>query len=76
MELLGVVVLEDDDGAGFGVLELGLASVVAGVLVAGDEGAGGVVFGAGGRACHAVPPPPKTNALAFQGLPAIVPVSP
>ena len=55
VELLGVVVLEDD-GAGFGVLELGLA----GVLVAGDEGAGGVVFGAGGNACHAVPPPPKT----------------
>ena len=71
MELLGVVVLEDD-GAGFGVLELGLAGVVAGA----DGVLGGVVFGAGGRACHAVPPPPKTNALAFHGLPAIVPVSP
>ena len=58
VELLGVVVLEDD-GAGFGVVALGLA----GVLVAGDEGAGGVlgvVDGAGGRACHAVPPPPNT----------------
>ena len=55
VELLGVVVLEDD-GAGFGVLELGLAGV--------EDGAGagvlGVVFGAGGNACHAVPPPPKT----------------
>ena len=76
VELLGVVVFEEEDGAGFGVLELGLAGVVAGVLVAGDEGAGGVVFGAGGSACHAVPPPPKTNALAFQGLPAMVPWSP
>ena len=60
VELLGVVVLEeDDDGAGFGALELGLAGVVAGV----EDGAGGVlgvVFGAGGRACHAVPPPPNT----------------
>ena len=76
MELLGVVVLEeDDDGAGFGALELGLAGVVAGVV----DGAGvfgSVVFGAGGRACHAVPPPPNTNALAFQGLPAMVPWSP
>ena len=73
--LLGVVVLEDD-GAGAGLLLLGLAGVVAGV----DDGAGGVlggvVFGAGGNACHAVPPPPKTYALAFQGLPAILPVSP
>ena len=75
VELLGVVVLEDDDGAGFGAELLGLAGVVAGVV----DGAGvfgSVVFGAGGRACHAVPPPPKTNALAFQGLPAMVPWSP
>ena len=56
MLLLGVVVLEDDDRAGFGVELLGLAGVVAGA----DGVLGGVVFGAGGRACHAVPPPPKT----------------
>ena len=65
VELLGVVVFEEDDD-GAGLVLLGLA----GVLVAGDEGAdgvagvvdgaGGVVFGAGGNACHAVPPPPKT----------------
>ena len=73
VELLGVVVFEeDDDGAGFGAELLGLAGVVTGV----DDGADGVVFGAGGRACHAVPPPPKTYALAFQGLPAMVPWSP
>lgn len=73
VELLGVVVLEeDDDGAGFGVELLGLAGVVDGA----GAGVLGVVFGAGGSACHAVPPPPKTNALAFQGLPAMVPWSP
>ena len=57
--LLGVVVLEDD-GAGFGAELLGLAGVVTGVVDGAGAGVLGVVFGAGGRACHAVPPPPKT----------------
>ena len=55
MVVAGVVVFEEDGGTGFDVLELGLAGVEDGV-----DGAGGVVFGAGGSACHAVPPPPKT----------------
>ena len=56
----GVVVFEEDDGTGFDVLELGLAGVVAGVEDGAGAGVLGVVFGAGGSACHAVPPPPKT----------------
>ena len=56
--VLGSVVFEEEDGvgAGFGAELLGLAGVVDGA----GAGVLGVVFGAGGRACHAVPPPPNT----------------
>ena len=58
----GVVVFEEEDGvgAGFGAELLGLAGVVTGVVDGAGAGVLGVVFGAGGSACHAVPPPPNT----------------